>query len=111
MAKQQRTPVMENPVIVTVDGGFYFYANLLNLNNNGFLEVNHLSMFGGFDGGKGLPGVVRNDPKATVILDQFDSEDEIDSSDVHLFPLTSVFAVHPVKKGKDLYTFKGATLR
>lgn len=90
-----------NTKIFAVSGGFYFFGTEINA-PEGYLALKDAAMFGGFAGGKGLPGVSRGDKSATVTLDRFEAEEEL------LFPLTAVFAVMP---SVNLYTFKGTTLR
>ena len=88
-------------VILAVSGGFYFFGCEISA-PDGYIALKDASMFGGFGGGKGLPGVARGDKSATVILDRFDAA-------AHLtFPLTAVYAIMP---SINLYEFAGATLR
>jgi len=91
-----------NTKILAVSGGFYFFGTEITAQADGYIALKHAAMFGGFSGGKGLPGVARGDKSSTVILDQFVPEEEL------LFPVTAVFAILP---SIDLYTFKGTTLR
>ena len=90
-----------NTKILAISGGFYFYGTEITA-PEGYVSLKNAAMFGGFSGGKGLPGVSRGDKAATVILDRFDVDEEL------LFPLTAVFAILP---SVDLYAFKGTTLR
>ncbi len=87
--------------ILAVSGGFYFFGTEVTA-PDGYVALKDAAMFGGFGGGKGLPGVARGDKSSTVILDRFDAKEE------QLFPVTAVFAI---LSSIDLYTFKGATLR
>lgn len=87
--------------IFAVSGGFYFFGTEVSA-PEGYVALKNAAMFGGFAGGKGLPGVARGDRAAIVKLDRFDPEEEL------LFPLTAVFAIMP---SVDLYAFKGTTLR
>jgi hypothetical protein len=87
--------------ILAVSGGFYFFGTEVKA-QDGYIALTKASMFGGFGGGKGLPGVARGDKGATVTLDRFDADEEL------LFPVTAVFAILP---SVDLYAFKGTTLR
>jgi hypothetical protein len=87
--------------ILAISGGFYFYGTEITA-PDGYISLKNAAMFGGFSGGKGLPGVSRGDKSATVTLDRFDKDEEL------LFPLTAVFAIMP---SVDLYAFKGTTLR
>ena len=87
--------------ILAVSGGFYFFGTEVNA-PEGYIALKNAAMFGGFAGGKGLPGVARGDKAATVTLDRFDADEEC------LFPLSAVFAIIP---SIDLYAFKNATLR
>ncbi len=92
---------MNNTKIVAVAGGFYFFGEEVS-SADGYIALKNAAMFGGFAGGKGLPGVARGDKSATVTLDRFDAEKEV------IFPITAVYAIMP---SIDLYTFKGVTLR
>lgn len=87
--------------ILAVSGGFYFFGTEVTA-PEGYIALKKAAMFGGFSGGKGLPGVARGDKSATVTLDRFDADEEL------LFPTTAVFAILP---SIDLYTSKGTTLR
>ena len=87
--------------ILAISGGFYFFGTEQN-GPDGYISLKKAAMFGGFGGGKGLPGVARGDKSATVTLDRFDADEEL------LFPITAVFAILP---SVDLYAFKGTTLR
>lgn len=87
--------------ILAISGGFYFFGTEVNA-PEGYVALKKGAMFGGFGGGKGLPGVSRGDKSATVTLDRFDADEEL------LFPITAVFAILP---SIDLYAFNGATLR
>lgn len=87
--------------ILAVSGGFYFFGTEVSA-PEGYIALKNAAMFGGFAGGKGLPGVARGDKAATVKLDKFDPDEEV------LFPLTAVFAIMP---SVDLYAFKGTTIR
>lgn len=87
--------------IIAVSGGFYFFGTEVAA-PDGYISLKNAAMFGGFGGGKGLPGVARGDKSATVTLDRFDVDEEL------LFPVTAVFAIMP---SVDLYTQKTTTLR
>jgi hypothetical protein len=87
--------------ILAVSGGFYFFGTEVTA-PEGYIALQKAAMFGGFGGGKGLPGVARGDKEATVKLDRFDEGEEC------IFPITAVFAILP---SIDLYKFKGTTLR
>lgn len=87
--------------IVAVSGGFYFFGTEVDA-PEGYLYLKNAAMFGGFEGGKGVPGVARGDKSARVTLDRFEADEEL------ILPLTAVFAIMP---SIDLYTFKGTTLR
>lgn len=87
--------------ILAVSGGFYFFGTEVSA-PDGYISLKAAAMFGGFAGGKGLPGVARGDKAATVTLDRFDADEEL------LFPVTAVFAILP---SIDLYAFKGSTIR
>lgn len=90
-----------NTKILAISGGFYFFGTEITA-PDGYVSLKAAAMFGGFAGGKGLPGVSRGDKSATVTLDRFEKDEEL------LFPLTAVFAILP---SIDLYAFKGTTLR
>jgi hypothetical protein len=92
---------MKNPTILAVAGGFYFFGDEVTA-PEGYVALTNGAMFGGFGGGKGLPGVARGDPKATVILDKFEDEKKL------MFPITTVYAIFP---SVDLYSKKTTTLR
>lgn len=87
--------------ILAVSGGFYFFGTEVTA-PEGYIALKNAAMFGGFAGGKGLPGVARGDKSSTVTLDRFASDEEC------LFPLSAVFAIIP---SIDLYSFKNTTLR
>jgi len=88
-------------VILVIAGGFLYYGLLVE--DNGMeVSIVNASMFGGFTGGKGLPGVARGANEAKVILDRFLPDD------VLKFPKASCYGVLP---SIDLYSFKGTTLR
>lgn len=87
--------------ILAVSGGFYFFGTEVSA-PEGYVALKKAAMFGGFSGGKGLPGVARGDKSSSVKLDKFDQEEEL------LFPVSAVFAILP---SIDLYTFSGTTLR
>lgn len=92
---------IKNPKIVTIAGGFYFFGDLIE-SDEGWITLKNYAMFGGFEGGKGLPGVARGDSSAKVTLDRF-AEDEFGH-----FPVESCYGIHP---SINLYTFKNTTLR
>jgi len=87
--------------ILAVSGGFYFFGTEVPA-PEGYVALKNGAMFGGFSGGKGLPGVSRGDKEAKVTLDCFDPKEEL------VFPITAVFAILP---SIDLHTFKGTTFR
>lgn len=93
---------MQKPTILAVSGGFYFFGNEVPSPQPGYVTLKSAAMFGGFAGGKGLPGVARGDKAATVTLDRFAEEDIV------TFPESAVFAIMP---SIDLYQFTGTTLR
>ncbi len=92
---------MENWKIFIVAGGFYFFGNEVDA-QEGYVAMNKCSMFGGFGGGKGMPGVARGENGATVTLDQFDQ------SETQIFPLTAVYGII---SSINLYEFSGTTIR
>lgn len=93
---------MKNPKIVVISGGFYYFGDLIESPQAGYIALKDAAMFGGFSGGKGLPGLLRGDDAMKVNLDRF-GEDEI-----QLFPETACFGI---LSSIDLYKFKGTTLR
>ena len=93
---------MKNPTILAIAGGFYFFGDEVPSTTPGYVCLKAAAMFGGFGGGKGLPGVSRGDREATVILDRFDEQMTCS------FPESAVYGILP---SIDLYTFKGTTLR
>ena len=93
---------MKKPTILAVQGGFYFFGDEIASSQPGYICLKDAAMFGGFAGGKGLPGVARGDAAATVSLDRFADGETI------TFPETAVFAIMP---SVDLYKFKGSNLR
>lgn len=88
-------------VILAVSGGFYFFGTEVTA-PEGYIALQNAAMFGGFSGGKGLPGVARGDKEARVTLDRFEKDEEV------LFPISAVFAIMP---SIDLYVSKNTTLR
>lgn len=92
---------MQNTKILAVAGGFYFFGEEVTA-PEGYVALKEAAMFGGFGGGKGLPGVARGDKAATVTLDRFAADTEV------IYPLSAVYAIMP---SIDLYTFSGTTLR
>lgn len=93
---------MEKPTILAINNGFYLFGNLLDNSPAGYVTMTDVAMFGGFSGGKGMPGVARGDLAATVILDRFDPKE------VCAWPIMSVCGIFP---SINLYKFKGTTLR
>lgn len=87
--------------IVAANYGFYFFGEEVK-SEDGYIALKNASMFGGFSGGKGMPGVARGDKNAKVTLDKFDDKEEV------IFPLTAVIAIMP---SIDLYKFNGTTIR
>lgn len=92
---------MKKTVIFVIAGGFYYYGEEVQA-SEGYIAMTNASMFGGFAGGKGLPGVARGDSAATVTLDRFNPES------ILTFPITSCYGILDCI---DLYQFKGTTLR
>lgn len=103
VAMMATAPNITNPVILAVSGGFYFFGNLVK-GDPEYATLEYPAMFGGFGGGKGLPGVARGDRDATVTLDRFDDNQRIMS------PLWSG-ATLAVMQSINLYAFSGCTLR
>jgi hypothetical protein len=96
------TQKANNWKIFVIAGGFYFFGNEVESTTPGFIACTHCSMFGGFGGGKGMPGVARGDKEATVTLDRFPE------GDTQYFPLTAVYGII---NSVNLYEFSGTTLR
>jgi hypothetical protein len=71
-----KLPEIKDPKIIAVKGGFYFFGDLIESPQPGYIALKNLAMFGDYEGGKGMPGVARGARGATVILDRF-AEDEI----------------------------------
>ena len=92
---------MSNYKIFTIAGGFYFFGEQVDA-PEGYIALKNYSMFGGFDGAKGLPGVARGDKAAKVTLDRFEADE------IGYFPLSSCYGIHT---SVNLYKFSGATLR
>lgn len=93
---------MKNPKIIVISGGFYYFGDLIDSPQEGYIAIKEASMFGGFSGGKGLPGVARGDSAAEVTLDRFDQ------NETQIFP---EYACYGILSCINLYTFKGTTLR
>lgn len=93
---------MKKPTILAIAGGFYFFGDEVSAPQPGYVCLKSAAMFGGFSGGKGLPGVSRGDKSAKVTLDRFE-EDELVT-----FPESAVYAIMP---SVDLYKFGGTTIR
>jgi hypothetical protein len=91
----------ENWKIFIISGGFYFFGNEVPA-PEGYVAMNKCSMFGGFSGGKGMPGVARGAKGATVNLDQFIQED------TQIFPLSACLGII---SSINLYEFEGTTIR
>jgi len=113
IAAMASAPGMKNPTILAVSGGFYFFGDLDPLDQVGpdgtlvrseYATLRKPAMFGGFAGGKGLPGVARGDSAATVTLDRFDENQVVAS------PLFSG-ATLAIMSSINLYGFKGTTCR
>lgn len=92
---------VENPVIVTIMHGFYYFGNEISA-PEGYISINKAAKFGGFGGKKGEPGVCKGHPEATVTLDRYEP------SQVLLFPLSAVLCI---AQSVNLYEFKGTTIR
>lgn len=93
---------MKNPTIIAINNGFYLFGDLLDNAPSGFVAMTNVAMFGGFSGGKGMPGVARGDKDAKVTLDRFEPQK------VCMWPLSSNCGIYPCI---DLYNFKGTSLR
>lgn len=91
-------------VIMAVDGGFYYFGEYLDdMVEQGYHKLTNAAMFGGFEGGKGLPGVHRGADGATVTLDRYAPDT------ILVMPESAVLTV--MENCVDLYNFKGTTLR
>lgn len=95
------TPQITKPTILAIAGGFYYFGDEVPA-PSGYIALKNAAMFGGFSGGKGLPGVARGDASAQVTLDRF-APDSIST-----FPISSCYGI---LESVDLYTFSGTTLR
>ena len=93
---------VKNPKIIVITNGFYYFGDLVESPKEGYVAIKSAAMFGGFDGGKGLPGLCRGDKTMTVNLDRFD-EDEL-----QYFPLHACIGILSTI---NLYEFKGTTQR
>ena len=93
---------MKNPTVLAINNGFYLFGDLLDNAPDGYVAMTSVAMFGGFSGGKGMPGVTRGERGATITLDRFDANKTC------MWPINSVCGVYP---SVDLYKFKGTTLR
>lgn len=91
----------ENWVIFIISGGFYFFGNEVQA-PEGYIAMEKCAMFGGFSGGKGMPGIARGEKDAKVTLDRFNSDD------IQTFPTTACFGII---KSINLYNFSGTTCR
>lgn len=93
---------MKKHVIVAVASGFYFFGVEATSPDERFMRLTQCAMFGGFSGGKGMPGVARGDKDAYVTLDFFDESSHME------IPLSAVlFVVDSI----DLSTWNNATIR
>jgi hypothetical protein len=95
------TTSISKPTIFAIAGGFYYFGDEVPA-PSGYVALKNAAMFGGFSGGKGLPGVARGDKEAQVTLDRF-TEDSICT-----FPISSCYGIF---ESVNLYTFSGTTLR
>lgn len=93
--------LMSNPKIFVIAGGFYYFGDHIE-SQDGFVALKNLSMFGGFSGGLGLPGVCSGRKGAKVTLDRF-AENAIG-----IFPISACYGILPCI---NLYEFDGTTLR
>ena len=92
---------MDNWKIFIISSGFYFFGNEVQA-SDGYIALDKCSMFAGFSGGKGMPGVAGGAKGATVILDRFPP------ADVQTFPISACLGVI---NAVNLYEFTGTTLR
>lgn len=93
---------LSNYTYVCLTNGFYFFGEEVPA-PEGFIRLVNASMFGGFSGNKGFPGVVRQDPDAEVTLDRFEPTEKLDA------PMSAVVFI--VKANKNPYEWKNAKLR
>lgn len=91
---------MKNPKVFIVQSGFYFFGNEVKPENEGFIEFDEGAIFRNFGGGKGLPGVLRGDKKATVSLDRYIASERV------LLPEENVIGI---VDSINLYDFSGCT--
>jgi hypothetical protein len=91
-----------NPKIIVIAGGFYYFGDLVESPQEGYVAIKNASMFGNFGGGKGLPGVARGDKEAEVTLDRFEEEE------TQIFPESACYGI---LSAVNLYEFKGTKLR
>jgi hypothetical protein len=90
-----------NTKIFVIAGGFYYFGTEIPA-PEGYVALKNAAMFGGFQGGKGMPGVARGDKDATVVLDRFDPDA------ICTFPISACYGIIDCI---DLYKFSGTTLR
>jgi len=88
--------------IFVIAGGFYYFGEEVDSGLEGYVAMKNASMFGGFSGGKGLPGLARGDSSMTVNLDRFLPDEKL------IFPTSCCYGILPTI---DLYKFKGTNLR
>lgn len=93
---------MKNPTILAINNGFYLFGDLQDSPPSGYVAMTNVAMFGGFSGGKGMPGVARGEKGAEIILDKFDQ------SKTCMWPIQSVCGIYP---SVNLYSFSGTKLR
>lgn len=93
---------MKNPVILAVQGGFYFFGDEVPPPKDGYVCLKSVAMFNGFEASKGLPGVARGDAQSKVTLDRFRPDDVV------TYPESAVFAIMP---SINLYEWKNCTCR
>jgi hypothetical protein len=93
---------MGKTVILVIASGFYYFGTRVDSGDPTMISIVNASMFGGFSGGKGMPGVARGDKDAKVTLDRFSPNEILE------FPISACLGIVP---SVDLYSFHGTTLR
>lgn len=91
----------DNYVLVIVTEGFYFFGREIK-GAEGYITIVEASMSGGFQGGKGIFGVVRGDKEAKITLDCLAPDQKA------AFPINSVVGI---VDSVNLYTLPTTTIR
>lgn len=91
----------KNWKIFTLNNGFYLFGEEVQA-EQGYIKFINGAMFGGFSGGKGMPGVARGDKDAKITLDRFGPDQVVDA------PMSAVtFIVDSI----NLYESENTTIR